>query len=457
MSGKKINIKKKILSKHQSNILFSIIIPVYNADKYLLECLQSVLNQKYYNLEIIVIDDSSTDNSLSIIKSFSKKYSNIKIISNKKNEGVSACRNKGIRKAIGKYIFFLDSDDYLINNGLKKLAKLVKDNNQVNMVIFTHYKMKSKNKYIKSQNIFFNNFSENKINNLFKFYNNNFCSAFCWNYLFERNFLIKERLNFLTSLNVGEDRLMVLKSLCSSKKFIFYNDFFYCYRLAGKFSERMQKESFKVCSEYLNIINELCKFILNKELSKKKLSFLFNEIKVPLLEFIPAFTLNSRNEILSLSKIIKKNYNNFQLLKTISTKKSMFFFIIKYGTFEGLINYQNFIIRQIKLLIENLKFQEIYIFSRTMWGIVIANELIKSKYPIKGFFDNNKKFHKNYSLNLPIKSPDYLNNKSKKQISKILVVISNQEKNDIQSVVAQLKKYSLTKSQIVQMNFYNFT
>ena len=71
---------------------------------------------------------------------------------------MSVCRNKGISNAVGKYIFFLDSDDYLINNGLKKLANLVQNNNGINLVIFTHYAMKAGNKFIKSKNIFFRNF-----------------------------------------------------------------------------------------------------------------------------------------------------------------------------------------------------------------------------------------------------------------------------------------------------------
>ena len=97
--------------KLKSDVLFSIIIPVYNSEKYLFQCIQSVLNQKYSNVEIIIVDDCSTDKSLTIIRSFAKRYNNIKIICNKKNEGVSVCRNKGISNAVGKYIIFLDSDD----------------------------------------------------------------------------------------------------------------------------------------------------------------------------------------------------------------------------------------------------------------------------------------------------------------------------------------------------------
>ena len=171
----------------KSDVLFSIVIPVHNSEKYLFQCIQSILSQKYSNVEIIIVDDCSTDKSLAIIRSFVKKYNNIKIICNNKNEGVSVCRNKGLSKAVGKYIFFLDSDDYLLNDGLKKLANLIQNNNGINLIIFTHYIMKAGNKFIKSKKIFFRNFSKCRINDLFKFYNNNFCYGYCWSYIFERN------------------------------------------------------------------------------------------------------------------------------------------------------------------------------------------------------------------------------------------------------------------------------
>ena len=210
----------RYLPKFNLDILFSIIIPVYNSEKCLSQCIQSILNQKYNNLEIILIDDCSTDNSITISKSYAKKYKNIKIICNKRNEGVSACRNKGIRNAVGKYIIFLDSDDYLIDYGLKKLANLVQNNSGNNLIIFTHYIMKVGNKFTKSKNIFFRNLLDAKVNDLFKFYNNNFSHQHCWNYVFERNFIIKKKLQFIPGVSIGEDRVFVYKSLCSCKKFI---------------------------------------------------------------------------------------------------------------------------------------------------------------------------------------------------------------------------------------------
>ena len=92
--------------------LFSIIIPIYNTEKYLHECIDSVLKQQYKNIEVILVNDCSTDGCADICNSY-KNNKLIKIIHNKKNLGTALSRNKGILTASGKYIIFLDSDDYL--------------------------------------------------------------------------------------------------------------------------------------------------------------------------------------------------------------------------------------------------------------------------------------------------------------------------------------------------------
>ena len=105
-----------------NSIPVSVVIPVFNTELYLSTCLDSVLNQTLKNIEIICIDDGSTDNSLQILKNYQKKDKRIKIIS-KNNEGQGIARNIGINEAIGEYIAFVDSDDFIKEDMLEKLYK----------------------------------------------------------------------------------------------------------------------------------------------------------------------------------------------------------------------------------------------------------------------------------------------------------------------------------------------
>ncbi len=104
------------------NTLVSIIIPIYNVEKYLNECLESVCAQTYREIEIILVNDGSTDNSISICEKFQKIDNRITII-NKKNAGLSAARNSGLEIAKGEYIYFLDSDDYISPDAIELLVK----------------------------------------------------------------------------------------------------------------------------------------------------------------------------------------------------------------------------------------------------------------------------------------------------------------------------------------------
>lgn len=95
--------------------LISIIVPVYNVEKYIDECLDSIINQTYPNLEIILADDESNDKSGAICDTYAEKYSNIKVI-HKKNAGLGMARNSGLQCVTGKYVMFVDSDDYISNS-----------------------------------------------------------------------------------------------------------------------------------------------------------------------------------------------------------------------------------------------------------------------------------------------------------------------------------------------------
>ena len=106
----------------------SVIIPVYNTEKYLKRCLDSVIAQEYKDLELVIINDGSTDNSEQLINEYKTKYPELISYYNKENTGVADTRNFGIKKAKGEYIMFLDSDDYIDTALLKNLEDYINKN-----------------------------------------------------------------------------------------------------------------------------------------------------------------------------------------------------------------------------------------------------------------------------------------------------------------------------------------
>jgi glycosyltransferase involved in cell wall biosynthesis len=100
-------------------MLFSIIIPAYNASKHIENAINSVVKQPFFDYEIIIVNDGSKDNTLEIVNKLASKYMNIRVIA-QSNSGASIARNNGIRHAKGDYIFFMDADDVIVENSLKK-------------------------------------------------------------------------------------------------------------------------------------------------------------------------------------------------------------------------------------------------------------------------------------------------------------------------------------------------
>lgn len=116
----------------------SLIVPVYNVSEYLPECLDSLINQTFENIEIICVNDGSTDNCLEILEDYSRKDERIKIIS-QKNSGLGASRNVGMKQASGKYIFFMDSDDFLELNAIELLYENI-TKNESDVAFYRGYK-----------------------------------------------------------------------------------------------------------------------------------------------------------------------------------------------------------------------------------------------------------------------------------------------------------------------------
>ena len=193
----------------------SIIIPLYNSEKYIQGCLGSLLKQKLKQneFEIIIINDGSTDHSLDIVKKFEDKYSNI-FVYTKKNGGVGSARNKGISLAKGKYIYFIDPDDYLASNVLKTIIDCA-EKKELDVLTFL-------SKKIVSQNLI-NSFSDiaktsctNILNGTeyiakYKFKNE------VWWYVINRNFLRTSGINFIEGRWM-EDALFTAELLIKSNK-----------------------------------------------------------------------------------------------------------------------------------------------------------------------------------------------------------------------------------------------
>lgn len=199
--------------------LVSIVVPVYNVEEYLEKCLNSIVNQTYKNLEIVCIDDGSPDHSINILNKFAEKDNRIKII-RQKNKGLSGARNTGIKNSSGKYITFVDSDDWIEKNMIELLLKKAESEN-LDLVICGRNHIK----YSEIKSIGLNKIDKilsGRILNGKEYFleitsKTNLFTASAYNKLYLLEKIKKENLNFPEG-RIYEDLLFIFKYLYFSKR-----------------------------------------------------------------------------------------------------------------------------------------------------------------------------------------------------------------------------------------------
>lgn len=180
----------------------SIVVAVYNAEKTLKKCVDSLLNQTYNNIEIILVNDCSKDNSLDICKEYSKANDNVKVISNDRNSGVSDTRNNGIDNSTGEYICFVDSDDYVESNYIEVLYYYYQKYNTVPICGFVYHDEYNHAKPVKYS--WSGDEGLVSLGEAFKLKSELYLTAL-WNKLFDRKLIVDRNIRFDTNVSVGED------------------------------------------------------------------------------------------------------------------------------------------------------------------------------------------------------------------------------------------------------------
>ncbi len=237
--------------------MISIIIPIYNVEQYLSKCLESVINQTYKNIEIILINDGSTDNSGRICDEYSKKDKRIKVL-HKKNGGVSSARNEGLKIANGKYIGFVDPDDYISSNMFEILINnMEKYNVDLSIINYDSFQEYSNKKQFKNTNIPNKKILNKKdlFNYLMGYYNS--FGGYTWNKLYKMEIIKTAKLNFDEKITICEDVLFNTQYINNIKNGIFENIMLYHYliRNNGACNSRYNSEYLSVLESYEKINN----------------------------------------------------------------------------------------------------------------------------------------------------------------------------------------------------------
>lgn len=322
----------------------TIIVPVYNAEKTIERCVRSIQNQTYKNIEIILVNDGSTDDSLSLCYELQKQSDNILVI-DKENSGVSDARNIGIEKSSGDYIQFVDSDDYIENNMSERLVELL-ETNQSDTVICSMVIQKEEGKSFKDimQGIFS---GDDVAKNLIKIYKTNYINSPC-NKLYKRS-LIKTL--FDKKLSLGEDLLFNLKYLDECGKVVFVNEPMYIYDYVNENSliHKYREDSFEIATKLYGEVIKFAKrhFVSDDELMAVREVYI-NSVFYSFQDLFYYSDLDKKQKKLKVKKWISQKEleecicNSYE----VSRQQSIFCKLVKkktYGFIKGFFVIKKFI------------------------------------------------------------------------------------------------------------------
>lgn len=328
--------------------LVSIIIPCYNVENYVEDCINSVIKQDYTNWECIIINDGSTDNTLDLIKNIKEKDNRIRVFS-QENLGLSATRNKGIEHSNGVFIFFLDSDDVLDSHAIQTLVSAASNNDIVTGITVNS---KIENKYIEKLSHLYPPKEGNVV-----FENNHFevlitamesaLTPVAQNRLYKKDFLNKNNIRFKEKI-LHEDELWFFETMLFARNVKYIDQETYFYRTNNEDSIT-RKLNDKNLESYIAILEEIHqKYILGKDLEiaqwyniyMKKIIIDFaireqSKLSTEVINKLERCLQSTYTELLEKSSLSKMNEKYYRALNKLSRHN---FDIIKKHFFRNPVN-----------------------------------------------------------------------------------------------------------------------
>ena len=295
----------------------SVVVPIYNAEKYLKKCLDSIINQTYDNLEIILVNDGSTDKSLEICESVRNGDSRITII-NKENKGVSTARNKGIESSNGEFIIFIDADDYLDKNMFEILVEDAIKNN-IDLVMCGYRNVDINGNILYESSPMDEKYFDVKTfkNNLFK---TNYYRELICNKLFRLEIIKNNNIRFREDIHINENILFLLDFAKYGYRYSYDNEKLYnfLYNRSGATHAKFNLKKVSVLSSYIRLLDyDLEKSILNKV----KYKYLFEGYAY--LYLMKKINIDNSELKNNLTTFKTKYYQDIKNEKTISLKKKV--------------------------------------------------------------------------------------------------------------------------------------
>ena len=305
----------------------SIIVPIYNVEKYLERCVTSILKQTYKNIEVLLIDDCATDKSGEIAKKFVQKDSRCKYIKRTKNGGLSSARNTGVENATGEYLSFIDSDDWVSENFIVHLINKAKEQD-ADITVCDYIMIDDSGKETKA-NTLENLDDSSKLEDKIAYIRNHVVTK-----LFKTEFFIKQGLTFPENVSRAAEMGLLIPILTRTKKIaILKESLYFYYQRPGSLSNNRKRKKIDLSfydKAFENVVKNtkgmylkeieyhgIIEMVYGKTMLMIRHKYSNKEIKIHLKEFDKKFTQWRKNKYIKNTLLLKRVFIRVAAIKQI--------------------------------------------------------------------------------------------------------------------------------------------
>jgi len=417
---------------------FSIVVPVYNVADYLAACMDSILQQGCPDVEIILVDDQSTDESGAICDHYARDYDNVRVIHLTRNEGVAAARNYGLAVACGDYVIFVDSDDCLFPRSLAGLWQLVERESGVEIVICRFI---SESKVLSNNSMFLPEVSsklnvDTVLTHLIK---SDFYLDHCWHYAISRDLITRHGVRFIDSV-VAEDAEYIVKVLSLASSIAYYDGDFYWYRQR----DGSLKNIIGVAetASFLRVAHAMQKVMERDDLGEVQKTFVASQIRHSLGVFSSRLGLLSDADMADFPSVISPT--EFPPNLPVSTSEDI----------PAVLRSHRRAIEDTTLsLVTATKGRAIYVYCTGPNGEAVIRSLLAAGYAVSSVIDDDEALTGRMLLGIPIRTGAYFSTLTAEGLCVAFIIVCTQKRLVFEKIASSLVERGIARDQIVHRIF----
>jgi len=421
------------------NAIFSIIVPVHNVAQYLPACIESIVAQRVAGVEVILIDDRSTDGSGTICDHYAQNHDSVRVIHLDRNQGVAAARNHGLAAATGDYVIFVDGDDYLVEGSLARVRQLIERVGQTDIVIC---RFCSESKVLSNGAMFLPGARPGRLDAdaVLKYLTQiDYYLDHCWPYVISRDLIVRNDVHFINS-TIAEDAEYLVRLFALASSVAYNEGDFYLYRERN--GSLKNSKGIAETASFLKVAHAMRQVMESAGRSKAQRAFVAAQIRHTLGVFSARLSLLDDAAMDDFASVIGSD----ELPSAVAA-------LAPGDVSSALIAYRQSLADTTIALVSAAKERPIYIYCTGPSSEAVIWTLLGAGYRIRKVIDDNTSFSGRTVLGIPVDTGAHFFALKADEIASVFVIVCIQKRAAYAKISGFLLGCGISSAQIVHRMF----